>query len=515
MGSDKTGLPLFTIVGVAALCWALMDWNDNHLARGVSRPVGWEGPTPVDEAFARFLKVRQSDAARFNYAGRLYPVVVIAAEGGGARAAFETALILEQMRLSCPDLLHHTFAVIGISGGAVGAMLGSAAMRTEGVGDGCKASDFAQSGQAQTAASPTPLGPNTQATRTAGIDMLRPMVRGMLLADLPMHLLPVSGVADVAGLFSTAAWKFVMALTAEISDRTAYLEHGIDLGWRENAETGTRPERLEQTPFSSLWAGPESGIPALVLLTTDVETGRRVAASHLRTSSGSWSGSSDKCLELDDPTASPAERARLVTLAELLPSYEPSATAAALLSGRFPGASAAGRLPCANRVVRLVDGGIFENSGLTTAMEMLRLMRSVRGADQVQLVVLQIENSRATTDWSFASGRSRPAPDPRWLPCPCITARPDRADAGRLGGASLGASCQCVASVGRWHELRGGGEGAVLRRRHDPNMASAVSRGWDRGPGEFLLRRGFLPADGGAPGTADGVDRRDAATDHP
>ena len=46
-------------------------------------------------------------------------------------------------------------------------------------------------------------------------------------------------------------------------------------------------------------------------------------------------------------------------------------------------------------------------------------------------------------------------------------------------------------------------------------LASAVSRGWDRGPGEFWLRRRSLPADGGAAGKADGVGDRDAAPDDP
>ena len=51
-----------------------------------------------------------------------------------------------------------------------------------------------------------------------------------------------------------------------------------------------------------------------------------------------------------------------------------------------------------------------------------------------------------------------------------------------------GMSCEVVAKV------------LYPGRRHDPDLAPTVSRGWDRGPGEFRLRRKCLPTDGGAAG---------------
>jgi hypothetical protein len=66
-------------------------------------------------------------------------------------------------------------------------------------------------------------------------------------------------------------------------------------------------------------------------------------------------------------------------------------------------------------VVRLVDGGFFENSGLTTAIELIRIIWQKAAEKQVMLTVVQIENSRATPDWSFENGAPPPAPD-HYLP---------------------------------------------------------------------------------------------------
>ena len=158
------------------------------------------------------------------------------------------------------------------------------------------------------------------------------------------------------------------------------------------------------------------------------------------------------------------------------------------------------------------DAPVSMAAGLLTALLNVTIFVGILWNVGGDLVVQVLGTSRPAVACR-ARSRFCCVNDPCWLDA--VTARPDRAHAGRLGGASPGASCQCTASVGQWHELRSGSEGVVPGRRHDPDMASAVSRRWDRGPGEFRLRRGCLPSDGGAAGTAEGVDRRDVATDHP
>jgi hypothetical protein len=105
-----------------------------------------------------------------------------------------------------------------------------------------------------------------------------------------------------------------------------------------------------------------------------------------------------------------------LTLDDLVvPRIEVPAATAAILSARFPGVTAAGRLPCSGQVQRLVDGGYFENSGLTTVLELRDELRKRHPDPDVSFVIVRIENSRATPDWSLAQGKDPPPPD-SWLP---------------------------------------------------------------------------------------------------
>jgi hypothetical protein len=87
---------------------------------------------------------------------------------------------------------------------------------------------------------------------------------------------------------------------------------------------------------------------------------------------------------------------------------------AALTSARFPIITPPATLPCPEPPWRLVDGGYFENSGLTTALELVDAMAmgaerhskqdrkaiaalSVDSPSPVRVVLIRIENSEATT----------------------------------------------------------------------------------------------------------------------
>src|SRR5262249_48861293 len=150
--------------------------------------------------------------------------------------------------------------------------------------------------------------------------------------------------------------------------------------WREYDQSEHRDRhKLVDRAFGDLWAGPSGNVPALMLLTTDVASGRRVAVSHLaipkvtKTESTNEAGAKDtkmqpandtgaerKCVQ-PDPNEKLESRVRLLTLDELVtPPIEVSAATAAILSARFPGVTAAGRLPCSGNTHRLVDGGYFE-----------------------------------------------------------------------------------------------------------------------------------------------------------
>jgi hypothetical protein len=391
--SDRFGFPIIGTLTMAAVLLAFFDLTDNHQVRAVGARASTSYPQEVGPAFDGWIEARREEVNRFKAVKRPYPVLLFVAEGGGARAAFMTALVLEQFRIACPNLLRHTFAVIGVSGGSLGAMLASAAIKQEGnLGTDCSVGL-------------TENGPVTQATEAGGVDMLRPLLRGTLFADAWMRVLPFGVVNLFHATGLTGPWLGAADAVASVTDRAQYLEHGIDVAWRAYAPDGQSTLRLDYLPFGDLWSGPAGAPPALALLTTDVDTGRRVAVSHLKMRGGTAPPPADGCVLLNNMDESPASRARVVTLAELAPSLEVPTVTAAILSARFPGLTPAGTVPCSDHVHRLVDGGYFENSGLTTAAELVGELRQKAASESVALILVQIENSRASTDWRFATGR--------------------------------------------------------------------------------------------------------------
>jgi hypothetical protein len=105
------------------------------------------------------------------------------------------------------------------------------------------------------------------------------------------------------------------------------------------------------------------------------------------------------------------EAGRLLTLSEVIPEIDLPLATAAVLSARFPLITPAGTLPGPGPKRRFVDGGYFENSGLTTVLDVVDVLRQVPSGVETRLVILRIENSRATTDVLSAAGAPKRHPD--------------------------------------------------------------------------------------------------------
>jgi len=388
--AERRRWPLLALVIAVGGLWSYADLNDNHTLRTQPRPADAAAPPPMDAAFAAWLDARAGDRAVWAARGEPYPVLLVAAEGGGARAAAFTALVLEELGQRCPALLRHTFLIAGVSGGSVGAALVAAGA--------ARSPPPSRVGCGGDGGLP---GPATQALRA---DLLAPLVRGATVFDVAAQLLPT----DLGRVLPFAAWRdawdtAIRGPLTEATDRARYLERALDRAWWR--QTG---ESLDRLPFQALWPGPGGDIPALLLLTTDVASGRRVAVSHLAMP-GPPAPNAGECAA--PPTmAPPAELARLRTLAEWLPGRDVSVATAAILSARFPVLTPAATLPCPGAKRRLVDGGYFENSGLTTVLDVVDALRDGARVAGAALIVLRIENSRATPDGR--SARGAPAADP-------------------------------------------------------------------------------------------------------
>ena len=307
--------------------WALVlavlasPFNDNHAP--LARSLAHRGPGPrpaIDVAYARWLAAR----------GTADPVYVIATEGGGIRAAYWTAAVLEHL---AADPQRHfardLFAISSVSGGSVGAGFWVAGERAR----RCEPSAEA-------------VRPDV-ATRALTTDFVSPAVGFMLFPDLMQRFVPHS---------------FPLANRSR----------GLEESWQR--AFAALPGRPMDRSLAELYDGCPA-LPQLLVNATVAETGQRAVLTSLSTSS------------FVDVFGLPAGSA-------VDPSTDHQPLAGVLLqSARFPVVSPAGSVvdvhdPAHPLVTRLIDGGYFDNSGIVTALELIDGMRVVPDSPPIVLIVI-------------------------------------------------------------------------------------------------------------------------------
>jgi hypothetical protein len=164
------GLPGFTLpVLFAAALFSL--WNDNHGVRTTPRALhAKEAPRlPPPAHFDDWLKAKR-DAGRPD---KPHPVFIVAAAGGGIRAAYWAAAVLGKAADDSPGLWdRHLYAISGVSGGSLGAAV--------------HAVQLAERGGAQ-AGSPRYA---ERARKMLGEDFLSPVFAYFLFPDLAQRFFP-------------------------------------------------------------------------------------------------------------------------------------------------------------------------------------------------------------------------------------------------------------------------------------------------------------------------------------
>jgi hypothetical protein len=306
-----------------------------------------ERPTLSDAARAWY---EQAEAVYHSiYPGRPVPMLVVATAGGGIRAAYWTATILERLEddlrkeafaqypqdKTSPDglLRNLLFAISGVSGGSVGAAAYAAAVHDHEVnGGGIKPTNYLKQ------------------------DFLAPGLASMIFIDGPATVLPDFGQIDRG--------------------------QALELGFEYASRTKEDKDGLVSHNFLSFFPGIEkagksdSWRPALVFNATHQETGRRIITSHVKIERDVFLDSYDALQVLGSDV-------RLST--------------AAHNSARFTYVSPAGNLFSTTKHNRgyIIDGGYFENYGAQTALELAR--KAIDAIDpkhqnKVKLVVLQISS---------------------------------------------------------------------------------------------------------------------------
>lgn len=299
-----------------AVLWAAFCslFNDNHNVRLTKQPAKYQRQT-VGEAFDTWHRnISQAYKAETHH-----PLFIVATEGGGIRAAYWTAAVLGKLQDDCaaegrPNFADHVFAISGVSGGSLGAATFDAAL----AGDPNE-----------------PISKRMQAM--LGEDFLAPVAAAMLYPDFAQRFIPVP---------------------FEFLDRGRWLELSWEqAGWRH------LHNRCFSDNFNDLWKPPPttavrpSYLPALFLNGTTVESGQRIIASNLIIGNGFLDAidiSKKVSLQSDNDCDSPL-------------------STAVHGSARFTYVSPAGLFRDGTHIV---DGGYFENSGSTTAMEILRDVRA-------------------------------------------------------------------------------------------------------------------------------------------
>ncbi len=331
-------------------------WNDNHRVRTLPGDDVWARES-VSSYFQGWLSAREESRRRFREAGRPYPVFVVAAEGGGIRAAYWTASVLAQLEDTFPGFACHLFGVSGVSGGSLGGAVFA----------GLMADRVVEGYRCPSGGDPSSERLTLRAQRVLGHDFLGPALAGMLFPDLAQRF-----------------WPFTGALA--FPDRARYLEQAWERAWQDE----TNNDRFAQ-PFRQLWPDPGSTIvPSLFLNGTWVEDGGRAVTSSL-------SPASSRFVALDDLVNLVDRPIRLST--------------AVHMSARFTYVSPAGLVGKGRDRRRVVDGGYFENSGAMTAAELLAVMRDTCGRDDIcrdpaiVFVALVVINDPGNP---FASAASQP-----------------------------------------------------------------------------------------------------------
>jgi hypothetical protein len=319
----------------------------------------------LEELFKKWLDHRTKRDAQ-SYRSKT-PVFIIAVEGGGIYAAAAASLFLAKLQDCNPSFARHVFAISGVSGGAIGATV------------------FQTLDRPAVATRPhdpsNPTRANVSSARTSASSATDDC--GQIVTNQPLalmvsrimqddHFSPVVGAifpelfGATAGRAEVLAGSFKHSVRAQDRDAAQELEkHFVDY-WSETSHT-----------------------PALVLNTTWVETGFRVAFAPFPLHA------IDETLYSFSDENMPGEGK--ISLIE-----------AAVVSARFPG-----MLPPYSILMNaskgdlrwnFVDGGYSDNSGASTALALYRTVKKAAADRNAEIRILLLTSSNPQPNLVAISG---------------------------------------------------------------------------------------------------------------
>jgi hypothetical protein len=401
----RDGIPYIAIAVVGCLVVTGLNQHFNDL-REVPLGANSSAKRQIDFAAAVERWKKANDCER----GGCPPALVIAIDGGASRAAFAAATfvgeILDRMPPAQghgrPDPARRIFSMSGVSGGSVGAV----AIRTalvDAMDDPSGAPPCRNAYRTWFRAAW--VGPNKEPFTWR--DCLQALVTGDYLSPVFIGL----GFRD-----NFAPARFVVAGPSWLDDRAALLERAFEqhyeavVGRRAtqsgSTEVGVR-RRFGYLPLTyEKDTDDKSWLPLLLLNVTSVQTGRRIVVSDLsstyldgsRNVMGLYAQAYDLFEMMSAPCKAPDFQGQNCDLDRSpgmirfnLDAPDISLSTAAVASARFPVISPAGAVAVEGSPIfgdRLVDGGYFENSGDTTALDVANALRQYG----LEPIILSISN---------------------------------------------------------------------------------------------------------------------------
>ena len=346
--------------------------------------------------------------------------IVIAIDGGASRAAFTAATFvgdfLDRMPLSgkqeAPTPGRRIFAISGVSGGAYGAAVIQAALvEAQSGGDGnvppCRSAqktwfgfqDWHERGNGFT-------WRQCLQALTSG-DYLSSTIIGLAFRDFaapPWQWVGLPAMADRAAILEMT-WERQFAAT--LVSGLPFYEAGDVCA--DNDKAGLCRRMAHPADFVTKRGPPDTSpklwMPMLLLNGTSVSTGRRIIASDLESAkAGTPSGPLyPQAFDLREAMSSPCRAGSSETGSTTtgvcganpigVDGPDVRLSTAALTSARFPVISPAGvfRMKGSGYGDQVVDGGYFENSGLTTALDIVHALEQ----SGLHPIVVSISNNPA------------------------------------------------------------------------------------------------------------------------
>jgi hypothetical protein len=291
----------------------------------------------VRKSFRLWLDARP-DKEVYRQNGKKYPVLLVAAQGGGIYAAAHSSLFLGRMQDRCPGFSQHVFAISGVSGGSIGSAVFGASVANEPTLAKVVCSAGPRSGKHE-----------ARIAEFLGNDFLSPLVSSLLGPDILNMIfgarIPDTGRGSVLTASFRAAWRDAAGTDNQF--------------WNKGVAGSWHP------------AGPR---PALLFNVTQARSGQRTIIGPF--------ASRSSIDEQDAPSFS-LHLGDALFIDETTYKRGIDVGSAATASARFPIVTPPAYLPVGVKVgndthatvgAQFVDGGYADNSGAETLHEMWTLL---------------------------------------------------------------------------------------------------------------------------------------------